>query len=47
LIISHTTAGIKAFEKDAAELRAALPDDVTRILDKYEKTGAYEAPDRI
>src|SRR5260370_36930130 len=45
MIISNMTAGIQAFEKHIAELRAALPDDVTRILDKYEKAGAYEAPE--
>ena len=45
LIISNMTPGIQAYERYAAELRAALPDDVTRILDKYEKTGAYEAPE--
>jgi proline iminopeptidase len=26
-------------------LRAALPDDVIRVLDQYEKTRAYEAPE--
>ena len=45
MIISNMTAGIQAFEKHIAELRAALPDDVTRILDKYEKAGVYEAPE--
>jgi proline iminopeptidase len=40
LIISNMTAGIQAFEKHIGELRAALPDDVTRILDIYEKRGA-------
>jgi proline iminopeptidase len=45
MIISNMTAGIQAFEKHIAELRAALPDDVTRILDKYEKAGAYESPE--
>ena len=45
LIISNMTAGMRAFEKYLAELHAALLDDVIRILDKYEKAGAYEAPE--
>jgi proline iminopeptidase len=45
LIISNMTAGMGAFEKHLAELHAALPDDVIRILDKYEKAEAYEAPE--
>jgi proline iminopeptidase len=38
-------AGIQAYEKHIAGLRAALPDDVKTILDKYEKTGDYQAPE--
>jgi proline iminopeptidase len=45
LIISNMTAGMRAFEKYLAELHAALPQDVIRTLDKYEKAGAYEAPE--
>jgi proline iminopeptidase len=45
LIISNMTAGMRAFEKYLAELHAALPHDVIRTLDKYEKAGAYEAPE--
>jgi proline iminopeptidase len=45
LIISNMTAGIQAYEKHVAELRAALPDDVKTILDKYEKVGDYQAPE--
>jgi proline iminopeptidase len=45
LIISNMTAGIQAFEKHIAKLRAALPGDVITILDKYEKAGDYEAPE--
>jgi proline-specific peptidase len=35
LIISNMTPGIQAYERSGAELCIALPDDVTRILDKY------------
>jgi proline iminopeptidase len=45
LIISNMTAGIQAYNKHVAELRAALPNDVIRVLDQYEKTGAYQAPE--
>ena len=45
LIIHSMTAGTQALEKHLAELRAALPDDVIKLLDKYEKAGAYQAPE--
>jgi len=45
LIISDMTAGIQAYEKHAAELRAALPPDVIAKLDQYEKAGKYDAPE--
>ena len=45
MIIHSMTAGTQALEKHLAELRAALPDDVIKVLDKYEKAGAYEAPE--
>jgi proline iminopeptidase len=37
LIISNMTAGIQAYQKHIAQLRAALPSDVIAVLDKYEK----------
>lgn len=43
LIISNMTAGIQAYQKHIAQLRAALPSDVIAVLDKYEKAGYYEA----
>lgn len=45
LIISHMAASISSFEKHFNQLRMALPDDVKRVLDKYEKSGEYEAPE--
>jgi proline-specific peptidase len=45
LIISNMAASIRSFEKHFSQLRAALPDDVKKILDKYEKSGQYEAPE--
>jgi proline iminopeptidase len=45
LIISNMTASIRSYEKYVKELRAALPADVIKILDKYEKSGLYDAPE--
>jgi proline iminopeptidase len=45
LIISNMAASIASFEKHFNRLRAALPEDVKRVLDKYEKHGQYEAPE--
>lgn len=45
LIISNMTAGTRAYERSTAELRAALPNEVIKVLDKYEKAGAYKAPE--
>ena len=45
LIISNMAAGIKAYEKRTAALRAALPSDILAVLDKYEKAGNYTAPE--
>lgn len=44
-VLSNMTAGIKAYEKHAGELRAALPADVIAVLDKYEAKGEYENPE--
>jgi proline iminopeptidase len=38
-------ASIRSFEKHFSQLRAALPENVRKILDKYEKSGQYEAPE--
>jgi proline iminopeptidase len=45
LIISNMTAGIQSYEKHLTELRAALPKDVVAVLDKYERSGNYDAPE--
>ncbi|MFN7922263.1 MAG: proline iminopeptidase-family hydrolase [Bryobacteraceae bacterium] len=45
LVISNMVAGIQAYEKHTAALRAALPKETIAILDKYEKAGKYEAPE--
>ena len=37
LIISNMTAGIQAYQKHAAELRASLPKDAIAILDKSDR----------
>lgn len=43
-VLSNMTAGIKAYERHAAELRRALPAEVVAVLDKYESKGDYENP---
>ncbi len=45
LIISNMAASIRSFERHFTQLRAALPEDVKNLLDKYEKSGQYEAPE--
>jgi proline iminopeptidase len=45
LIISNMTASIQSYEKYTQELRAALPVDVIKVLDRYEQSGLYEAPE--
>jgi proline iminopeptidase len=45
LIISDMTASIPAYMKHAAELRAALPAEIRAVLEKYEATGNYQAPE--
>jgi proline iminopeptidase len=44
-VISNMTAGIKAYERYAAVLRAQMPPEVTAVLDRYEKVGNFEAPE--
>jgi proline iminopeptidase len=45
LIISNMTASIQAYEKHAADLRRALPQEIIAILDKYESLHDYENPE--
>ena len=45
LIISNMAASARSYEKHVQALRAALPEDVIKILDKYEKSGDYDAPE--
>lgn len=45
LIISDMTAGIAAYMKYAAVLRARLSAEDRAVLDKYEASGEYEAPE--
>jgi proline iminopeptidase len=44
LVISNMTASITAYLKHLATLRAALPDDVRRELDRYEEAGDFFNP---
>ena len=45
LIISNMTASIPAYVAYINELRQQLPPDIIRLLEKYEATGDYEAPE--
>lgn len=45
LIISDMTASTPSYEAYAARLRAALPEEDRRVLDKYEAAGDYDAPE--
>ena len=45
LIISNMAASMQSYEKYVRGLRAALPDDVIKVLDRYEQSGFYEAPE--
>ena len=45
LIISNMAASIQSFAEYFNQLRVALPENAQRILDKYEKSGLYEAPE--
>ena len=44
-ILSNMTASIPSYEKYAAVLRAQLPPDVIKTLDKYEAKNDYENPE--
>src|ERR1700756_610421 len=43
LIISNMAASARSYEKHVQALSAALPEEVIKILDKYEKSGDYDA----
>ena len=45
LIISNMTASIPAYFAYINELRQQLPPDIIRLLEKYDATGDYEAPE--
>lgn len=45
LVISNMTASSAAYQTYATQLRAALPAEVIAVLDRYEATGAYDAPE--
>ena len=45
LIISNMTASIQSYEKYIQQLRAALPTDVIKTLDRFEQSVQYEAPE--
>jgi len=45
LVISDMTASIPSYVKYVNELRAKLPEEDRKILDKYEALGQYEAPE--
>jgi proline iminopeptidase len=38
-------ASMRSFEKRILALRAALPKEVIATLEKYEKSGSYDAPE--
>jgi len=44
LILSNMTASIPAYEKHAAELRRALPPEITATLDQYEAKSDFNNP---
>jgi proline iminopeptidase len=45
LIISNMAGSMRSFEKRILALRAALPKEVIANLEKYEKSGSYDAPE--
>ena len=45
LVISNMTASIASYEACAKTLRAALPAEARAVMDKYEATGDYGAPE--
>jgi proline iminopeptidase len=45
LIISNMAASMRSFEKRILALRAALPKEVIATLERYEKSGSYDAPE--
>ena len=45
LVISDMTASIPSYVKYINEIRAKLPEEDRRILEKYEAAGQYEAPE--
>jgi proline iminopeptidase len=45
LVISNMTASIPSYVKYVNELRAALPAEVRKVMEKYEAKGDYEAPE--
>jgi proline iminopeptidase len=45
LIISNMTASIPSYEKYVKQLRASLPNDVIKALDRFEQSGLFEAPE--
>jgi proline iminopeptidase len=45
LVLSNTTAAVLSPVKHVAELRAALPENVRAILEKYEKARQFDAPE--
>ena len=44
-VLSSMTASIPSYVAYAQKLRAALPEDVRAVLDKYESKGQYDAPE--
>jgi proline iminopeptidase len=44
-VLSNMTASIPSYMEYAGRLRAALPKDVLAVLDRYEATGQYDAPE--
>jgi proline iminopeptidase len=47
LVISNMTASIPLYEKHMGELRALLPPEAQRILEKYEAKKKYDAPEYL
>jgi proline iminopeptidase len=45
LVISNMTASVSSYEAYAKTLRAALPAEAQAVMDKYEATGDYGAPE--
>lgn len=45
LILASTPVDMKTFAKEAAKLRAQLPQDVQDVLDQHERDGTYDNPE--